>query len=86
MSRAELKLNIFRLIDQIEDEDKLSQAYQWLLALFKSESKEGSFFAAMHEEESIKSKCSRSLFGDDDFGSTTSLEEKIAMSKDTHYT
>jgi hypothetical protein len=33
MSSAELKLNIFRLIDQIEDQDKLSGAYRSLLAL-----------------------------------------------------
>lgn len=32
MSSAEIKMDIIRLIDQVEDNDKLQQAYQKLLA------------------------------------------------------
>ena len=52
MSSAEIKLNIFRLIDQIEDDDQLTAAYKKLLALLNPGTTSDSLFK--DPEESIQ--------------------------------
>ena len=57
MSSAELKLNIFRLIDQIEDQDKLSGAYKNLLAFLRSKNPAHSdLFRDLEESLAISEK------------------------------